>query len=138
MTMAFILIILIPLAVLAALLVVRDRRQRRRHAGDADMVDAHMDAQIRAARADTQLKSRLIGSDGFDPPRGMLTRSPCAWPLDANYRRAPVQLLEFQRRSTPRMVDVGGRPGGLLYSAAVRLPVGRVTVRITNQTRTWF
>jgi hypothetical protein len=71
MTMAFMLIILIPLAVLVALLVVRDRRQRRRRAVDADMVDADMDAQVRAARADTQLRSHLFGS-------GMLTRSPCA------------------------------------------------------------
>jgi hypothetical protein len=76
--MAFILIILIPLAVLAVLLVVRDRRQRRRHAGDADMVDADMDAQIRAARADTQLKSHLHGTGGVGGGGFALTRSPCA------------------------------------------------------------
>jgi hypothetical protein len=122
MTMAFILIILIPLAVLAALLVVRDRRQRRRHAGDADMVDAAMESQVRAASADAELKRNLFGSSGAGGG-GMLTRSPCAWPLDANYRRAPARLVPSLRMAHAdvglmrAIVGVGcGTP--LLYSSS--------------------
>ena len=54
--MAFMLIFLVPLGILAALAVVYDLRQRRRHAPAADI-----ESRVRAIRADQDGKGIIPG-----------------------------------------------------------------------------
>ena len=68
--MAFMLIFLIPIAVLVALLVVRDRQRRRRHGIDVD-VDSRVRAVRRDVKGDTASKNNLFGSGGVGGGGGM-------------------------------------------------------------------